>query len=106
MKNEIIEFAAKCQDLRRADYDKHGYTFAVPGIEVDFGRKYAKLVSIETRPDGVVTGRSAFCFVNMENGDVLKSASWAKPAKHARGNILDASGGMNAVNPYGANYLM
>lgn len=47
--------------------------------EVRRGRKYAKLVV-----DG-----AAFCFVDLESGDVLKAASWKSPAKHARGNVCE-----------------
>ncbi len=28
--------------------------------------------------------RSVYCFVDLENGDVLKSASWKAPAKYNR----------------------
>jgi hypothetical protein len=37
-------------------------------------------------------------------GDILKPASWKTPAKHARGNILDADGGMSQMTPYGAQH--
>jgi hypothetical protein len=45
--------------------------------------------------------RSAYCFVDKTNGDILKAASWAAPAKHARGNIFDKTTWKN-VGPYGA----
>ena len=70
-------------------------------LTVKRGRKYAKL--IRTDEDG--SHRSVHCFVNMENGDILKAATWAAPAKHARGNVADADGGRSAVGPYGANYI-
>ena len=38
-------------------------------------------------------------------GDVMKSASWKVPAKHARGNIFDASNGLAIMGPYGPEYL-
>lgn len=37
-------------------------------------------------------------------GDVLKPASWRRPAKHARGNIFDPSG-IATMGPYGPAYL-
>lgn len=41
-----------------------------------------------TRYTKLKTSRgSAFAFVDMTNGDILKAASWKAPAKHARGNI-------------------
>ncbi len=51
------------------------------------------------------TGGSAWAFLNTENGDVLKPASFKAPAKHARGNIYDAHGGMGTVGVYGPAYM-
>jgi hypothetical protein len=64
------------------------------------GKKYIKIVSEDD-----TGGRSAWGFVNMGSGDVLKAASWAAPAKHARGNIFDEFNGLARVGPYGPNYL-
>jgi hypothetical protein len=64
------------------------------------GKKYIKIVSEDN-----TGGRSAWGFVNMGSGDVLKAASWAAPAKHARGNIFDEFNGLARVGPYGPNYL-
>jgi hypothetical protein len=49
--------------------------------------------------------RSAWAFVDKTTGDVLKAASWKKPAKHARGNIFDEWNGLKSVGPYGPAYL-
>ena len=65
------------------------------------GRKYAKIV--RANEDG--SAKSVHCFVNLENGDILKAAGWNAPAKHARGNINDPDGGRSAMGPYGANYM-
>jgi DNA-binding CsgD family transcriptional regulator len=38
----------------------------------------------------VMTGsacRSAYCFIDKSNGDILKASSWSQPAKGARGNV-------------------
>jgi hypothetical protein len=53
----------------------------------------------------VIRGGSVHCFVNKENGDVLKAAGWKAPAKHARGNIFDDNNGLGSMNPYGPQYL-
>jgi hypothetical protein len=53
----------------------------------------------------VTRDRSAFCFIDKATGDVLKAASWAAPAKHARGNIFDESNGLAKIGPYGPAYL-
>lgn len=76
------------------------YEEGCPEIGCEVGRKYVKLVLI--RPNG---GRCAYGFVNRENGDLLKAASWAAPAKHARGNVFNEDYGIGACGPYGMAYL-
>ena len=49
------------------------------------GRKYTRIV--ETQVGG---GRSVHCFIDKATGDVLKGAGWARPARGARYNLLDA----------------
>ena len=51
------------------------------------GRKYAKVIHI-TQPSGQ---RSAHAFVDLNTGDVFKSASWKSPAKGIRYNLLEDS---------------
>lgn len=55
------------------------------------GRTYVRIVMLE----GDNQHGSAFCFIDKENGDVLKAASWKAPAKNfARGNIYDENNGL------------
>ena len=67
--------------------------------KVEFGRKFAR-VFVE-REGG---SRSAYCFVDRANGDILKTAGWKGPAKGARGNIF-AADPLAGVGRYGAAYL-
>jgi hypothetical protein len=85
------------------------------------GVKYIALDRIRFDGDDVdMTGEgkatSIYCFVASEDcytkflghvkcGDVLKAASYKKPAKHARGNIFDDDNGLKNVGPYGPAYL-
>ncbi len=70
-----------------------------PVLSIDpNGKKYARIVRNEP------SGKSVYCFVNRENGDILKSASWKAPAQHARGNIFDADPSQ-AITEYGAKSL-
>ncbi len=71
--------------------------------DVKWGRKYAKIVTGTTTSYSSRNG-SVFCFVNRENGDILKAASWKAPAKHARGNVL-RDDRLGAVGRHGANYM-
>jgi hypothetical protein len=65
-------------------------------LSLEYGRKYVRVV--QESPGS----RSAFCFIDITNGDVRMAASWKTPAKHPRGNIY---GGAVGVTAYGAVYL-
>ena len=67
--------------------------------KVEFGRKFARVFKEEKGG-----GRSAYCFVDRSNGDILKTAGWKGPAKGARGNIY-AADPLAGVSMYGAAYL-
>lgn len=88
----------------RDEYYKKNYTNLTPElITISYGNKYAKFIK---RYAGDTYG-CVYFFVNLENGDILKAASWAAPAKHARGNIFTSPnyGVGNVVGVYGATYL-
>jgi len=53
----------------------------------------------------VIRSGSVHCFVDTQNGDVLKAAGWNAPAKHARGNIFNDDNGLNCMHEFGAAYL-
>ena len=72
------------------------FTVEASMLTVSYGRKYAKLLSNN--------GGSAWGFVDLETGDILKAAGWNTPAKHPRGHISDAQYGRNYTK-YGPNYL-
>ncbi len=65
-------------------------------ISVMKGRKYTRIVE-----NHAGNYRSVFCFVENATGNILKSASWATPAKGVRGNIAN---GASQVSAYGAAY--
>ena len=65
------------------------------------GKRYYKIVRA-TQEDKV---ESSYGFVDIENGDLYKAASWSAPAKHVRGNILDKSG-IDACERFSVKYLI
>lgn len=71
-----------------------------PKYEANWMKRYIRIETVEAHG-----GRSAFCFIDPSNGDILKSASWKAPAKHARGNIHTPTHGVEHLGPYGAQYL-
>lgn len=96
-------FVTGCQDICDTYHKTMGFGDFQRGIlTVDpKGRKYKKIV----RTDANGSGRGVHVFVDTTNGNVLKSASWSAPAKHARGNIFKADNGLNCMGAYGAAYL-
>lgn len=72
---------------------------AYPSIEITEGKVNWKLIM------STYGSRSVHSFVNRATGDILKAASWNAPAKHPRGNILNADFGRSALTDYGVKYL-
>ena len=73
-----------------------------PRVTADVGTKYARVVKV----DQLNGSRSVHTFVNLDNGDILKSGGWKAPAPNGvRGNIFDTDLGESVVNEHGANYL-
>jgi hypothetical protein len=71
-----------------------------PHIWAEFGKKYVRIVHATDAQ------RSVHTFVNMINGDILKSGSWKAPAPNGvRGNIFEDDFGASVVNEYGASYI-
>ena len=60
------------------------------------GRKYLKIVNQQfddmgPNPTNQYRDGSVHAFIDRETGDVYKPASWNKPAKHVRYNLLERS---------------
>jgi hypothetical protein len=106
--NKLESFVAGCQDKIDADRNEHFPNIPRIGLRVASGRRYSKLITTEARGEGVsqkFIDSSVFAFIDKTSGDVLKAASWASPAKHARGNIFDEFNGLKYVTAYGPVYL-
>ena len=84
-------------------YEIYDFKFSdPPTVTVDYGNKYARIV----KNDQLNGSRTVHTFVNMTNGDILKSGGWKAPAPNGvRGNIFDTDLGESVVNEFGANYL-
>jgi hypothetical protein len=73
----VADYARFLKDL---DYPEDKF-----GVEFDEGKKYVKVVSISGGGS-----RSVFCFVEKENGNIWRAASWKAPARNfVRGNVFD-----------------
>lgn len=76
----VAEFQAH-MDKKNTDRTVKGRTFTF-----EPSQKYARVVGAYSQ-----NSRSALCWIDLSNGDLLKSASWKAPVKGARGNIFDPS---------------
>lgn len=90
------------QEIINSYYANKFPTLLAPALEMSDGRRYIRVDRVEQDGRG---SRSIHVFIDKKTGDILKAATYKAPAKHARGNIFDASWGLSEVTPYGANYL-
>jgi len=97
IKEAIESLKNDCQKMLDDNYKDN---VNKPTLSISYGKKYAKLIS----KNQFSAGGSAWCFIDITNGDILKTASWNAPAKHARGNVLNDNR-MKSVSPFGAVYL-
>ena len=96
---QIIGFVAKVQNETYVYFSEHYPNLIPPIIILEEGSKYFKLNKVDSQT-------SVYCFVDKQNGDIYKAASWKIPATHVRGNIFDENYSWGkGVNLYGGTYL-
>lgn len=98
----VAALKAKVEAIHRADFPTCEANWGT--IEHNGGTKFAKIQAVSPGRSSI----SAYCFIDLTNGNILKAAGWKAPAKGARGNIRvgDASNWWNgALGKYGAAYL-
>lgn len=88
-------FVKGVQEIINLSHEQRGFTFEVDKVTVKKGRRYVK----------VIRGTSVYAFVDINDGNVYKPASWKAPAKHARGNIFNDDNGLDCCGAYGVAYL-
>jgi hypothetical protein len=104
----LEDFRAYAEGVLRTYYDRQGYTFATPNIEIKRGgRKYIKLIRTESNYDtGEPQGQTfVHSFVEVATGDIFKAATFKAPAKHARGNIYRGNGAEALTDDAHVRYL-
>lgn len=80
-------------------------TYDMIKFEVMKGGRYARVVQTlgigSNHPS-----RCAYCFIDLTNGDILKTGSWKAPAKNGvRGNIFAPDFGLSRCDVYGVKYI-
>ena len=103
---KMESYLTGCQEVYNEYHKVNGFREEMKDeLSYKKGRRYAKVISLLS--GGVQ--RSVHSFVDMKEGptfgDVLKPAGWAKPAKHARGNIFNNDNGLAKMGPHGPHYL-
>ena len=100
IEERINGFVHQLQRLLNEHYAEFYKTLTPPTVTVEWGRRYARIVK-DSGNDKIVHS-----FIDLATGDILKAASWAAPAKKARGSVFNADYGVgSAVNVYGAQHL-
>ncbi len=99
LKSRIEKFQGLVQETVTEYCVKQFPNVAVPTITLEWGPRYVRIVKNDS-----AHSRSAFGFVDLTNGDLLKADGWKKPAKGARGSIYDVSTWKNSHSPMGMNY--
>ena len=99
---DLAEWVAKVHEMRETHRLAKFPNLDPDSLTIERGRKYARIVTNGTGNRG--GNRSVYCFVRLDNGDILKAATWKAPAKYARGNIF-AADPLAGVGEYGAEYL-
>jgi acyl-CoA-binding protein len=96
-KEQIARYIEVVDDLIAKYWTDTKLTYKeCPKASVQYGSKYAK----------VIADRSVHTFIDLRNGNILKAASYAAPAKNGvRGNIFADDCGRSVITNFGAKYL-
>jgi len=78
----VYDLSVELCKILKADYDKCGSSLRY-SFEISEGKKYYKII----QRDSNFSGGSVHAFVDKQNGDLYKAASWAAPAKGVRFNL-------------------
>lgn len=97
----VISFLKIAQQKTDLYYAKCFQNLPLPHFEIKTGGKFYKIIKV----DGHGNGGSAWAFIDKKSGDIFKPASYAAPAKHARGNVLSSDNGIGAVTPNGVGIV-
>ena len=92
-------FQCLLQNMIQTQWAKSFNIGSPPAIKITPAVKYARIVLVQHGDQG-----SAYGFIDMTTGDLLKSDGWKKPAKHARGNLF-SDNPLAGCGPYGMAYL-
>ena len=95
--NNIKQLADQLCTILKDNYYKNGstldYNFAIQET-----RKYYKVIMVNNQ-------RSVHAFVDKNNGDLYKAASWKAPAKGVRYNLVEDIEKLKVMADWAGGYL-
>jgi predicted hydrocarbon binding protein len=98
--NDLVKFCAEAQAIGDEYMAKHYPNNKRDTVSFEIGKRYARVFKV----DGYHNGRSAYCFIDMTNGNILKAAGWKAPAPNGvRGHI--SKGAASCCTWNGVAYL-
>lgn len=98
----VTKFLSEANALIKEYYEKNLPNLPITELEVSVGSKFIKLVHKTTVWGFISRHDEVYKGAPIKKGDLLKPASWASPAKHSRGSIVD---GTARYGVYGPTYL-
>lgn len=90
----LVNFVALVQARGDKHIDDHFPSLPHTKFMAQPGKKYVRIVN----------DTSAWCFIEIDTGDIFKCDGWKRPAKHARGNIYGENP-LAGTGVYGPEYL-
>lgn len=99
----LNDFRTALQGKLDTFYKDNSYNKQVVIIK---GRKYDRVILVESYKDGTdkKVSRSAYCWIERSNGNILKGSWKAVTSKIPRGNIYNDDC-LIGCGPYGTDYL-
>tara|TARA_Y100000389_G_scaffold70635_1_gene67306 strand:- start:391 stop:783 length:393 start_codon:yes stop_codon:yes gene_type:complete len=112
VQEKLNAFVSIVQRLQDDYFALNGFTFSPSDhVTVSYGKRYARIIKQkrywnDAGEAAIRTGdqKSVHCFVDMNNGDILKG-SWKAPVKNGvRGNIF-TDDPAESIDNHGTKYL-
>lgn len=102
MKSRFQLWLEKTNETRKSYWDSNFSYREYEPLTYKKGGKWMKILDGTSVWAFIALTDGQFKGIPIKEGDLMKPASWASPAKHSRGNIFD---GTDMWNYYGPDYL-
>ena len=104
---KLQSWLAACQVLVNEYYANHYINLTSPTLALH--RRGSKFLRVDSDTSSyafiALVDSESKALGKVKQGDVMRSATYKTPAKHARGSVFDDQNGMGMMGPYGPAYL-